>query len=116
MQSLEETPTQAQLKSIVNTNNPTAPFDFHRFLNLMAKHMKAKPFDHQLRDALKVLVKASTGYVFISELWHILTRIGEKLEPFEFDKWICEVELGSNRREDSLRGIYCPNGCQVTLL
>ncbi|KAL1316622.1 hypothetical protein HN51_068799 [Arachis hypogaea] len=94
MRSLGGNPTQAQLKAIIAEENLTAPFDFPRFLDLMAKHMKAEPFDRQLRDAFKVLDKDNTGYVSVSELRHILTSIGEKLEPSEFDEWIREVDVG----------------------
>ncbi|KAF7819482.1 putative calcium-binding protein CML13 [Senna tora] len=93
MRSLGGNPTQAQLKSIIAQENLTAPFDFPRFLDLMAKHMKSEPFDRQLRDAFKVLDKDSTGSVSVSELRHILTNIGEKLEPAEFDEWIREVNV-----------------------
>ncbi|KAK7252660.1 hypothetical protein RIF29_36767 [Crotalaria pallida] len=96
MRSLGGNPTQAQLKSIVAEENLTAPFDFPRFLDLMAKHMKPEPFDRQLRDAFKVLDKDSTGFVSVTELRHILTSIGEKLEPAEFDEWIREVDVGSD--------------------
>lgn len=96
MRSLGGNPTQAQLKSIVAEENLTAPFDFPQFLDLMAKHVKPEPFDRQLRDAFKVLDKDSTGFVSVSELRHILTNIGEKLEPSEFDEWIREVDVGSD--------------------
>ncbi|KAH9721477.1 putative calcium-binding protein CML13 [Citrus sinensis] len=72
MRSLGGNPTQAQLKSIISEEKLTAPFDFPRFLDLMAKHMKPEPFDRQLRDAFK------------------------KLEPSEFDEWIREVDVGSD--------------------
>ncbi|XP_022923443.1 probable calcium-binding protein CML13 [Cucurbita pepo subsp. pepo] len=94
MRSLGGNPTQAQLKAIIAEENLTAPFDFNRFLEIMSKHMKHEPFDRQLRDAFKVLDKENTGYVLVSELRHILTSIGEKLEPSEFDEWIREVEVG----------------------
>ncbi|KAF1873283.1 hypothetical protein Lal_00027321 [Lupinus albus] len=96
MRSLGGNPTQAQLKAIAAEENLTAPFDFPRFLDLMAKHMKPEPFDRQLRDAFKVLDKDSTGFVSVTELRHILTSIGEKLEPTEFDEWIREVDVGSD--------------------
>ncbi|XP_050379081.1 probable calcium-binding protein CML13 [Argentina anserina] len=96
MRSLGGNPTQAQLKSIVSEEKLTAPFDFNRFLELMSKHMKPEPFDRQLRDAFKVLDKDATGFVSVSELRHILTSIGEKLEPSEFDEWIREVDVGSD--------------------
>lgn len=96
MRSLGGNPTQAQLKAIVAEEKLTAPFDFPRFLELMSKHMKTEPFDKQLRDAFKVLDKDSTGFVSVSDLKHILTSIGEKLEPAEFDEWIKEVDVGSD--------------------
>ncbi|KAG6791827.1 hypothetical protein POTOM_000961 [Populus tomentosa] len=102
MRSLGGNPTQAQLKSIISQENLTAPFDFPRFLDLMAKHMKAEPFDRQLRDAFKVLDKDNTGFVAVADLRHILTSIGEKLELAEFDEWIREVDVGSDGRIRSM--------------
>lgn len=94
MRSLGGNPTQAQLKAIIAEEKLTAPFDFPRFLDLMSKHMKPEPFDRQLRDAFKVLDKDNTGFVSVADLRHILTSIGEKLEPSEFDEWIREVDVG----------------------
>jgi hypothetical protein len=57
-----------------------------------------------LSISLKVLDKDATGFVFVNELHHILTSIGEKLEPAEFDECIREVDVGSDgkiRYEDS---------------
>ncbi|XP_058104631.1 probable calcium-binding protein CML13 [Magnolia sinica] len=98
MRSLGGNPTQAQLKGIVAQENLTSPFDFPRFLDLMKKHLKPEPFDRQLRDAFKVLDKDSTGSVSVPDLRHVLTSIGEKLEPSEFDEWIREVEVGPDGR------------------
>ncbi|TKY55383.1 Calcium-binding protein CML13 [Spatholobus suberectus] len=103
MRSLGGNPTQAQLKAIVAEENLTDPFDFPQFLDLMGKHMKVEPFDRQLRDAFKVLDKESTGLVSVTELRHILTNIGEKLDPSEFDEWIKEANVvsdGKIRYED----------------
>ena len=60
---------------------------------------KPESFDRQLRDAFKELYllssveldKDNTAFVSIMELRHILTSIGEKLEPV---KWIKEVDVG----------------------
>ncbi|RZB57877.1 putative calcium-binding protein CML13 [Glycine soja] len=82
--------------TIVAKENLTAPFDFPRFLDVMAKDMKPEPFDRQLRDAFKVLDKDSTGFVVVSELRHILTNIGEKLEPSEFDEWVREAHSATS--------------------
>ncbi|KAI4302766.1 hypothetical protein MLD38_038475 [Melastoma candidum] len=98
MRSLGGNPTQAQLKSIVSSENLTSPFDFPRFLDLMSSHLKAEPFDRQLRDAFRVLDKDSSGYVSVTELRHVLTSIGERLEAEEFDEWIREVEVGKDGR------------------
>lgn len=96
MRSLGGNPTQAQLKEIITSEKLTTPFDFNRFLDLMKKHMKPEPFDRQLRDAFKVLDKDGTGTVAVSDLRHVLTSIGEKLEPAEFDEWIREVDVGKD--------------------
>ncbi|CAI9092081.1 OLC1v1027229C1 [Oldenlandia corymbosa var. corymbosa] len=96
MRSLGGNPTQAQLKSIVADEKLSAPFDFNRFVELMSKYLKPEPFDRQLRDAFKVLDKDGTGSVDVKDLRHILTSIGEKLEPAEFDEWIREVDVDSD--------------------
>ncbi|KAK1415355.1 hypothetical protein QVD17_31136 [Tagetes erecta] len=96
MRSLGGNPTQAQLKSIIAEEKLTSPFDFNRFTELMGKHLKPEPFDRQLRDAFKVIDKDGTGYVVVADLKHILTSIGEKLEPAEFDEWIREIDVGSD--------------------
>ncbi|MBA0684734.1 hypothetical protein Goari_026302 [Gossypium aridum] len=96
MRSLGGNPTQAQLKEIVAQEKLTAPFDFPRFLGLMEKHLKTESFEQQLRDAFKVLDKEATGFILVSDLKHILTSVGEKLEPTEFDDWIKGVDVGSN--------------------
>lgn len=96
MRSLGGNPTQAQLKEITTTEKLTSPFDFPRFLDLMKTHLNPEPFDRQLRDAFRVLDKEGTGTVSVKELRHVLTSIGEKLEPAEFDEWIREVEVGND--------------------
>ncbi|KAE8717226.1 putative calcium-binding protein CML7 [Hibiscus syriacus] len=114
IRSLGGNPTQSQPKAIVSQEELTTPFDFPRFLELMGKHVKAEPFDRQLRDAFKVLDKVSKGFVSVADLRHILTSIGEKLEPS-----VRRVDPGSGCRvgwEDPLRGFYCQDGCQVRKL
>ncbi|XP_074562400.1 putative calcium-binding protein CML7 [Curcuma longa] len=96
MRLLGGNPTQAQLKDIAATEGLTAPIEFPRFLELMQKYLRPEPFDSQLRDASRVLDKGSTGKVAVSDLRHVLTSIGEKLDPNEFDEWIREVEVGSD--------------------
>ncbi|KAK7330682.1 hypothetical protein VNO77_24880 [Canavalia gladiata] len=103
MRSLGGNPTQAQLKAIQAEEKLSESFDFTRFLDLMEKHLKVESFDRHLRDAFKVLDKESTGFVSVSELRHILTNIGEKLETSEFDEWIKEADVvsdGKIRYED----------------
>ncbi|KAI5355730.1 hypothetical protein L3X38_008625 [Prunus dulcis] len=82
--TLSSLTTTAQHKSIATEEKLTAPFNFPHFLDLMGKHMKPTTFDRQLCDTFKVLDKDSTGFVFVSELRHILTSINKKLEPSEF--------------------------------
>lgn len=95
MRSLGGNPTQGQLKDIAATEGLTAPIEFLRFIELMQKYLRPEPFDGQLRDAFRVLDKGSTGEVAVSDLHHVLTSIGEKLDPNEVDEWIRDVEVGS---------------------
>ncbi|KAK9716451.1 hypothetical protein RND81_06G234500 [Saponaria officinalis] len=99
MRSLGSNPTQAQLCHIVEVEKLSNPFDFTQFLGIMTKHMKPDdPFESDLRHAFRVLDKESSGFVSVSDLRHILTNIGEKLEPQEFDEWIQDVDVGSDGR------------------
>ncbi|EHA8591032.1 Calmodulin-1 [Cocos nucifera] len=91
MRSLGGNPTQAELKEIVATENLTTPFDLPRFLDLMCAHLRPEPFDAKLRDAFHVLDKNATGAVAVADLRHVLTTIGEKLDPDEFDEWIRQL-------------------------
>ncbi|XP_051200736.1 uncharacterized protein [Lolium perenne] len=108
MRSLGGNPTQAQLRDIAAQEKLTAPFDFPRFLELMRAHLRPEPFDRPLRDAFRVLDKDASGTVSVADLRHVLTSIGEKLEPHEFDEWIREVEVaadGTIRYDDFIRRI-----------
>ncbi|KAL1136694.1 hypothetical protein V6Z11_A12G256100 [Gossypium hirsutum] len=118
MRSLGGNPTQAQLKAIIAEEKLTAPFDFPRFFDLMSKHMKPEPFDRQLRDAFKVLDKDNTGFVSVADLRHILTSIGEKLEPSEFDEWIREVDVGPDgkiRYEEFIARMVAKTGTTLSI-
>ncbi|EXC30895.1 putative calcium-binding protein CML13 [Morus notabilis] len=98
MRSLGRNPTQAQLKSIIAEENLSAPFDFPRFLDLMAKHMKPESFDRQLRDAFKVLDKDATGFVSVAELRHgIRLRRRTPPHPHQYQR---EARAGRVRRMD----------------
>nr|CAB3481945.1 unnamed protein product [Digitaria exilis] len=108
MRSLGGNPTQAQLRDIAAQEKLTSPFDFPRFLELMRAHLRPEPFDRPLRDAFRVLDKDASGTVSVADLRHVLTSIGEKLEPHEFDEWIREVDVapdGTIRYDDFIRRI-----------
>ncbi|PRQ42207.1 putative EF-hand domain pair protein [Rosa chinensis] len=65
----------------------------------MGMDMKPKPFNRQLCDAFKVLDKDATDFVSVSELRHILTSIGEKLEVFPNNNFGADVVVGGARDE-----------------
>jgi len=96
MRSLGENPTQAELKEIIKREEISGTIDFPRFLDVMKRNLKGGSFHVQLRDAFKALDKEGTGKISASELRHILTSVGEKLEPSEFDEWIREIKVDSD--------------------
>eukprot|EP00252_Welwitschia_mirabilis_P028004 TRINITY_DN9905_c0_g1_i1.p1 TRINITY_DN9905_c0_g1~~TRINITY_DN9905_c0_g1_i1.p1 ORF type:complete len:144 (+),score=20.87 TRINITY_DN9905_c0_g1_i1:155-586(+) len=102
MRALGENPTQAELKSIMKTENINGPLEFQRFAEIMRRYSKGEGFHSQLENAFKVLDKENTGSISVKELKHILTNVGEKLDPSEFDEWIQEVKVenGKIRIED----------------
>ncbi|GLJ29333.1 hypothetical protein SUGI_0578470 [Cryptomeria japonica] len=95
MRSLGENPTQADLQDIIKREQIGSTIDFPRFVDVMRRNMKGGNFHTQLRDAFKVLDKDGTGMLSVTELRHILTSVGEKLEPSEFDEWIREIKVDS---------------------
>uniref|UniRef100_A0A7N0U632 EF-hand domain-containing protein n=1 Tax=Kalanchoe fedtschenkoi TaxID=63787 RepID=A0A7N0U632_KALFE len=107
MRSLGANPTQAEVNSILAQESLTASFSFNRFKDIMSRHLRPEP-EPQLNDAFQLFDPGMTGSVTVSELRNILTSVGEKLAPNEFDEWIRELRVGPNDRiryEDFLSGI-----------
>ncbi|KAK9942575.1 hypothetical protein M0R45_008230 [Rubus argutus] len=89
--------TTLHLEPMLSPSSPNAaqpqppPTSSHRrqFELLSGSHNRATPhpFDRQLCDAFRVLDKDATSFLSISELRHIITIIGKKLDPSKFDDW-----------------------------
>ena len=52
--------------------------NFPDFLSIMARKMKDRDSDSELRDAFRVLDEEGTGYIKASELSDMLIMLGEK--------------------------------------
>lgn len=96
MWSLRENPTQAELKEIIKCEEISGTIDFPLFVDVMKRNLKAGSFHVQLRDAFKALDKEGTNKNSARELHHILTNVGEKLEPSRFNECIREIKVGSD--------------------
>lgn len=69
----------------------------------MSKHLRARPMDRDLHRAFEAIDNDDDGYIDISKLRHVLTTMGESLDPVEFDEWIQAMGVksdGNVRYED----------------
>ncbi|KAJ8429761.1 hypothetical protein Cgig2_006452 [Carnegiea gigantea] len=96
IRTLGGNPTEAQVNEIVSKESLNGPFDFHRFVGLMRKHLRAKPMDLELHRALEAIDNDVDGYINIAKLRHAMTTMGESLDPEEFDEWIRAIGVGSD--------------------
>ncbi|KAH9299816.1 hypothetical protein KI387_031498, partial [Taxus chinensis] len=63
--------------------------DLNGFLSMMeARHADEEVGENDLMKAFKFLDRNQTGNIYIGELRHLLTTVGEKLSADEFDRWI----------------------------
>ncbi|KAL2920527.1 putative calcium-binding protein CML13 [Bienertia sinuspersici] len=94
IRTLGGNPTEAQIKDIQSKESLNGPIDYDRFVDLMRKHLWARPKSVELRKAFKVIDSDDDGYVDVVELRRVMTTMGESLDEEEFDEWI--QSLGVN--------------------
>ena len=88
IRTLGGNPTEAQINEILAKEKLNGPFGYDRFVSLVRKYLRARPKAHELRKAFKVMDNDDDGYVNVENVKHILTTMGESLDPQEFDEWI----------------------------
>ncbi|CAB9530146.1 Myosin light chain 1/3, skeletal muscle isoform [Seminavis robusta] len=68
--------------------------DFNSFLEMMAKQSAAsKDSEEEIVECFKVFDQEGKGYIAVSELKHIMTSLGEKLDDDEVTEMVSEATI-----------------------
>jgi len=101
-------PTEPELKDMVNdVNAKGGKVDVQNLCQVIAHRMpqqKTSPDD--LRDAFEVFDRQGNGMVYVSDLKHSLTTLGERLTDEELDELVRECDQdgeGQVNFEDMIR-------------
>ncbi|CAK6432845.1 unnamed protein product [Pipistrellus nathusii] len=95
MRALGQNPTQAELEGMVSEidRDGNGTVDFPEFLGMMARRMKDRDSEEEIREAFRVFDKDDDGLVSAAELRHVMTRLGEKLSDQEVDEMIQAADV-----------------------
>ena len=98
MRSLGATPTEAEIEAIVKQidTDGSGIIDFPAFLTMMAKTMKEKDSEEEIREAFRVFDRDRDGFISAAELRHVMTNLGEKLSDDEVDEMIREANTDND--------------------
>ncbi|ELU13835.1 hypothetical protein CAPTEDRAFT_18677 [Capitella teleta] len=87
-------PTEAELKDMINDVTAMGgKVDVSNLCQIIGRRLpqpKSSPTD--LRDAFEVFDRQGNGMVFVSDLKHSLTTLGERLTDEELDELVREVD------------------------
>ncbi|GLJ46617.1 hypothetical protein SUGI_0982230 [Cryptomeria japonica] len=86
MRSAGENASEEQVCEMVGEKT----VDLKAFLGMMEERRgeEGKKGEEDLMKAFRFLDRNQTGNIYIGELRHLLTSVGEKLTADEFDRWI----------------------------
>jgi len=74
--------------------------DFPEFLHMMARKLKEKDTEEEIREAFRVFDKDGNGFIDASELKHVMTNLGEKLTDDELQEMIKEADTNGDGQVD----------------
>uniref|UniRef100_A0A0C9S198 TSA: Wollemia nobilis Ref_Wollemi_Transcript_26054_591 transcribed RNA sequence n=1 Tax=Wollemia nobilis TaxID=56998 RepID=A0A0C9S198_9CONI len=88
MRSAGENASEEQVQEMVKAKGKET-VDLATFLDMMeARHVGGNKAEDDLVKAFRFLDRGQTGNIYVGELRHLLTSVGEKLSADEFDQWI----------------------------
>nr|WGM49164.1 NEMOb [synthetic construct] len=95
MRSLGQNPTEAELRVMIIEVDADGDgtLDFPEFLAMMARKMKYRDTEEEIREAFGVFDKDGNGYIGAAELRHVMTNLGEKLTDEEVGELIREADI-----------------------
>ncbi|KAF0892074.1 hypothetical protein E2562_013469 [Oryza meyeriana var. granulata] len=95
MRTLGQNPTEAELQDMISEVDAdgSGNIDFQEFLGLMARKMKDKDSEEELREAFRVFDKDQNGFISAAELRQVMANIGERLTDEEVGEMILEADV-----------------------
>ncbi|XP_076456260.1 myosin-2 essential light chain-like [Babylonia areolata] len=94
LRSLQQNPTEQEIRKCGYSQNPDARISFETFfpiLQTISKNRSVPPLEDFI-EGFRVFDKEQNGFISSAELRHILTSLGEKLSDDEVDQLIQGIE------------------------
>jgi calmodulin len=92
---LGQNPSPTEAQNIMSQHGSGGTMDSGAFMNMMAKRYKTAEGEEELIEAFRVFDKDGTGAIASGELRHLLTNLGERLEPELVNGMMQEVIPGA---------------------
>ncbi|XP_029409979.1 calmodulin-like [Nannospalax galili] len=95
LKSLGQNPTEAELQDMIDEVDADGKgtIDFPEFLTMMAREMKVTYSEEEIREAFRVFDRDENGFISGTELYHIITVLGEKITEEEVNEAIQEADI-----------------------
>lgn len=93
-----ETDLRGMVKEVDQDGNGS--IEFHEFLLMMARKLKAADGEEEMHHAFKVFDKNDDGFITFDELKRVMCSIGERLTDEEIEDMIKEADLNGDKKID----------------
>lgn len=108
IRSLNQNPTESEIRDMIIEidSQQTGILDFPEFISLMARRIKDVNPEEELREAFQVLDSNKLGFINGNELFHYVSKLGEKFTEDEAKQMIKEADpdgSGQIRYEDFIK-------------
>ncbi|CDO55790.1 similar to Saccharomyces cerevisiae YBR109C CMD1 Calmodulin [Geotrichum candidum] len=101
MRSLNQNPSESELADMINdVDSNSGTIDFPEFLTMMARKMKDTDSEEEVHNAFKVFDCDEQGHISVTELRHVMTSIGERLNDDEISELVKEADTDNDGKID----------------
>ena len=114
LRALGLNPTKEEVSLMISEMdlNNNGRVDYNEFLMLMEQKMQQQDTEEELIESFKILDKDGIGLISSTELRHVLSALGDKVDPEIVEKMIREGDLdgdGHINYEEFVKMMVGPN-------